>query len=193
MFFFCHSRVRDTTLALRAQIHWLSFVLFLAASLFRSGALESLRRGRGPRTLHNAQSHLPDHVRHRRFLRRPRARPRLRRAGASSVPGPSLARRSALSTRGSTRRAAVRARARLTAPALPRHPRNPDPPAQALDRVPRGRQGDLRQGGGLQVPLACDASRRRTAPSWRWPRRSACTPSARWPRRARTARASKAR
>ena len=48
--------------------------------------------GPRPRTLHNAQSHLPDHVRHRRLLRRPRARPRLRRAGASSGPRPSLAR-----------------------------------------------------------------------------------------------------
>ena len=33
---------------------------------------------------------------------------------------------------------------------VPAKPRRSD--AQALDRVPRGRQGDLRQGGGLQVP-----------------------------------------
>ena len=33
---------------------------------------------------------------------------------------------------------------------VPVKPRRSD--AQALDRVPRGRQGDLRQGGGLQVP-----------------------------------------
>jgi hypothetical protein len=68
-------------------------------------------------------------------------------------PVPRAPRRSALSIRGSTRRAAVRARASLTAArpsSSPRNPRRSD--AQALDRVPRGRQGDLRQGGGLQVP-----------------------------------------
>ena len=33
---------------------------------------------------------------------------------------------------------------------VPAKPRRSD--AKALDRVPRGRQGDLRQGGGLKVP-----------------------------------------
>ena len=94
MFLFCHPRVRDTTLALRAQIHWLSFVSRRsAASLFRSGASAS-KAFVGAEAAHTPQRTVTPshHVRHRRFLHRPRARPRLRRAGASSVPGPSLAR-----------------------------------------------------------------------------------------------------
>lgn len=163
-----------------------------------SAAARALRKpSSGPRrlTLHNAQSHLPDHVRHRRFLRRPRARPRLRRAGASSVPGPSLARPEDRLYRLVARRVArLFARARTLTAACsspsPTKPRPSSPSARPRAARPPRRPPSRRRTSSARSPAT--PPRRRTAPSWRWPRRSACTPSARWPRRARTARASKA-
>ena len=130
-----------------------------------SAAARALRKpSSGPRrlTLHNAQSHLPDHVRHRRLLRRPRARPRLRRAGASSGPRPSLARPADRLYRFAARRVArLFARARTSDRRL-LFPVTHEPPTLQPKRSTACRAAAKEtsvKAEDFKCPLACDASK----------------------------------
>ena len=164
MFLFCHSRVRDTTLALRAQIHWLSFVSRRsAASLFRSGASAS-KAFVGAEAAHTPQRTVtPSRPCPPPPLSSPSARPSAsasRRCVLGPRPVPRAPRRSALSTRGSTRRAAVRARAhsdrRLLFPITHETPTLQPKRSTACRAAAKETSVKAED---FKCPLACDASK----------------------------------
>jgi hypothetical protein len=116
-----------------------------------------------PPPLRNAQSHLPDHVRHRRLLRRPRARPRVRRAGASSGPArPSRAPQIGfIDSRLDASRGCSRARKSDRRPPL-LVPLNSTPDDQTPKRSTACRAAAKEtsvKAEDFKCPLACDASK----------------------------------
>ena len=157
MFFFCHSRVRDTTLALRAQIHWLSFVLFLAASLFRSGASAS-KAFVGAEAAHTPQRTVtPSRPCPPPPLSSPSARPSAsasRRCVLGPRPVPRARPEDRLYRLVARRVARLFARARTSDRRLlfPVTHETPTLQPKRSTACRAARQGDLRQGGGLQVP-----------------------------------------
>ena len=90
---------------------------------------------------------------------RPSASPS-RRCVLGSPPVPRAPRRSALSIRGSTRRAAVRARASLTAARPSSSPRNPDDQTPKRSTACRAAAKETSvKAEDFKCPLACDASK----------------------------------